>query len=77
MGKPITPSVNELLKLSEDELREVLSELNSMSLRHLCRNSIRAINDYKSVVQYENNEKQKLYGMLNNISDIIERGRGG
>ncbi|TDQ35259.1 hypothetical protein [Aureibacillus halotolerans] len=77
MGKPITPSVNDLLKLSNDELREALVELNSMSLRHLCRNCIKTIHDYKEHVKYEDKEKQELHGILNNISDIIERGRQG
>ncbi|WP_077621524.1 hypothetical protein [Sediminibacillus massiliensis] len=75
MSERITPNWIDLVDKSDDELRDILSELNSPSLRKLTREAIHALEDYRDYVQHEKEEKQWLYGKLNQIGNIIERGR--
>jgi hypothetical protein len=74
-NNPITPSVNELVKLNGDELREAISELNKPSLMKLCREAIHRIKGDKEYIEYIKNENEGLCRKLNRISDIIEQGR--
>lgn len=75
MSNSITPSVIELVKLNDDELREVISELNRPSLMKLCREAIHAVKGRNEYIDHVKHENEELYGKLNRISDIIEQGR--
>ncbi len=73
MGNRIKPHVRDLMKMSEDEIRECLSEHNRGTLMVLVRELIGMINDYDFLVNENENELQLLYGRLNNIVALANK----
>lgn len=73
MSNPITPNWHDLIDKTDDELREVLSELNNQSLRKLTRETIKSIVEHRDHIQFQKEAKGKLYDQLNQIAELAER----
>lgn len=56
----ITPALSKLIVLTDDELREVFSELNNASLRKIARETVHEIKIYQKHIQYQNDKINKL-----------------
>jgi hypothetical protein len=61
MNRNIIDSVNELMKLTEDELTEALldEKYNKANLRELVKRSLGTAKEYKQAFEYEKSEEKK------------------
>ncbi len=72
MGNRIKPSINDLMTMNDDEIRECLSEHNRGTLMVLSREMVGVLRDYHRLVDELKDEKQLLYGRLNNIIALAQ-----
>lgn len=72
MGNRIKPSINDLMVMNDDEIRECLSEHNRGTLTVLTREMLGMLRDYHRLVDEKEHELQLLYGRLNNIIALAQ-----
>lgn len=62
MNKNIIDDIHDLMRLSEDELTEVLlnEKYNKANLRELVRRSLETARDYKKAFEYERSENERM-----------------
>jgi hypothetical protein len=70
MSDRITPNWSDLIEKTDDELREILSELNAQSLRYLAKSMVQVIIEHRDYVKYQEEEKTELFHRLNKIVEI-------
>lgn len=73
MTQSITPHWSDLEKKTDDELREILSELNNASLRKLTRETILAMQSNNKHIQYQSEEITALNNKLKMIKTTIDK----
>lgn len=73
MSNDITPSIRKLTTKSEDELREILSELNKQSLSKIAREAIQQLKS-QQIENRKNSEcfDEKIKTLNGTINDIAE-----
>lgn len=66
--KKIIDEVQDLMKLPEDELTELLLEekYNKAILRELVRRTLKVANDYKKAFEYEHSKNEELEERIEN-----------
>lgn len=73
MNNPITPRISEIVSKTDDELRELFSELNNASLRKIVRETIHEIKVYQKYIQCQNNKINKLEKRLYNVAELANK----
>ncbi|MGF7535048.1 hypothetical protein AAGG74_15365 [Bacillus mexicanus] len=73
MDKNITPDYTTLIDKTEDELRDILSELNNDSLRKLTRELVGAVVEYRDAAKYERELASKIQKRYDDVVNLVNK----